>query len=122
MALYLGDQSVSLTSGSNASSSIETVTITLTGPALQWGVTVWYIAENDNLIEEVRNSDSVLLVKKNTIMFFAGQQTITLVNDNVTNYCVEYVEQEPQMFTLDSWSFSSVKADTNKTISISVIV
>ena len=55
-------------------------------------------------------------------MFFAGQQIITLVNDNVTNYCVEYVEQEPQMFTVDSWSFSSVKADTNKTISIIVIV
>ena len=64
MALYFGDQSASLTSVNNAISPIETVTITLTGPALQGGVTVLYIAENDNLIEEVRNSDSVLLVKK----------------------------------------------------------
>ena len=55
-------------------------------------------------------------------MFFAGQQIVTLVDDNLTNYCVTYVEQEPQMFNLNSWSFSSVKADTNKTISISIIV
>ena len=108
--------------GTNQGSQIETVAITLTGDALQGGVTVWYIAEDDNLIEETRNSDTVLLVKKNTIMFFAGPQIVTLVDDNLTNYCVTYVEQEPQMFIISSQSFSSVKADTNKTISISIIV
>lgn len=108
--------------GTNQGSQIETVAITLTGPALQGGVTVWYIAEDDNLIEEMRDSDTVLLVKKNTIMFFAGQQMITLVDDNLTNYIVEYVGETPQMFNFDQWSFSSVKADTNKTITITIMV
>lgn len=124
MALYFGDQSVSLTSGNNAISPIETVTITLTGPALQ-GVTVWYIAGNGDLIEETQNSDSVLQVKKNTIMFFAGQQILTSVDGNLTNYFAEYTGDGPQQLILSnwgSWAFSSVKADTNKTITISIIV
>lgn len=108
--------------GTNQGSQIETVTITLTGPALQRGVTVWYIAEDGNLIEEMRDSDTVLLVKKNTIMFFAGWQMITLVDDSLTNYIVEYVGETPQMFNFGQWAFSSVKADTNKTITISVMV
>ena len=111
--------------GTNQGSQIETVAITLTGNALQGGVTVWYIAENDNLIEEVRNSDSVLLVKKNTIMFFAGQQILTLVDGNLINYFAEYTGDGPQQLILSnggSWAFSSVKADTNKTITISIMV
>lgn len=108
--------------GTNQGSQIETVVITLTGPALQGAVKVWYIAENDNLIEEVINGDLELLVKKNTIMFFAGQQICTVVNNNLTNYYAEHLLGEPQMFSLDSWMFSSVEADTDKTITITIIM
>lgn len=111
--------------GTNQGSQIETVAITLTGPSLANGVFIWYIDKTGNLVEDYRDSDSVLLVKKNTIMFFAGEAITTLVNGNLTNYCVEFIGEEPQPLALpngNSYLFSSVMTDTNKTISISTMV
>lgn len=111
--------------GTNQASQIETVAITLTGPSLANGVFIWYIDENGNLVEDYRDSDSVLSVKKNTIMFFAGEAITTLVDGNLVNYCVEFIGEEPQLLTLpngSSYLFSSIMTDTNKTISISTMV
>lgn len=112
--------------GTNQGSQIETVAITLTGPALLSGVVVWYIDSTGNLVEDARDSDAVLMVKKNTIMFFAGENLTTLIDENLTNYCVEYIGETPQPLTVPnnttSWLFSSILADTNKTISLSVMV
>lgn len=111
--------------GTNQGSQIETVSITLTGPGLANGVFIWYIDETGNLVEDYRDSDSVLLVKKNTIMFFAGEAITTLVDGNLINYCVEFIGEESQPLTLpngSSYLFSSVMTDANKTISISTMV
>jgi hypothetical protein len=58
-------------------------------------------------------------------MFFAGEAIITLVDGNLINYCVEFMGEEPQPLALpngNSYLFSSVMTDTNKTISVSTIV
>lgn len=111
--------------GTNQGSQIETVSITLTGPGLANGVFIWYIDETSNLVEDYRDSDSVLSVKKNTIMFFAGEAITTLVDGNLINYCVDFIGKEPQPLTLPDGSsqlFSSVMTDANKTITISTMV
>lgn len=112
--------------GTNQISPIETVAITLTGPILANGVFIWYIDENGDLVEDYKDSDSVLSVKKNTIMFFAGEGITTLVDGNLTNYYVEFIGGNPSPLAdpnnTTSFLFSSVLADINKTISISTIV
>ena len=58
-------------------------------------------------------------------MFFAGEAITTLVDGNLINYCVEFIGEEPQPLTLpngNSYLFSSVMTDANKTITISIIV
>lgn len=110
--------------GTNQGSQGKSVTITLTGPGLANGVCIWYIGGDGDLIEDYRDNDSVLSVRENTIMFFAGQAITTLVNENLVNYCVEIMEgmSNPLISSDGISSYSSVLADTDKTITISIIV
>ena len=57
-------------------------------------------------------------------MFFAGQAITTSVNGNLVNYCVEIMEgiSDPLISSDGISSYSSVLADTDKTITISTIV
>ena len=110
--------------GTNQGSQGKSVTITLTGPGLANGVCIWYIGGDGDLIEDYRDNDSVLSVRENTIMFFAGQAITTSVNGNLVNYCVEIMEGMSHLLISSDGisSYSSVLADTDKTITISIIV
>ena len=110
--------------GTNQGSQSKSVTITLTGPGLANGVFIWYIGGDGDLIEDYRDNDSILSVREGTIMFFAGQAITTLVNGNLVNYCVETIEgkSDPLISSDGISSYSSVLADTDKTITISIIV
>ena len=110
--------------GTNQGSQSKSVTITLTGPGLANGVFIWYIGGDGDLIEDYRDNDSILSVREGKIMFFAGQAITTLVNGNLVNYCVETIEgmSDPLISSDGISSYSSVLADTDKTITISIIV
>ena len=109
--------------GTKEEAVIETAALTLTGNALSAGVTVWYINGSGNLQKEAYTADTVITVKKNTIVFFAGQQLTTVVDGASKNYLVSEMGGTPQPFVMtDGICYSSVMADGNLTVNAAVIL
>lgn len=109
--------------GTKEEAVIETAALTLTGNALDAGVTVWYINGSGNLQTETYTADTVLTVKKNTIVFFAGQQLTTVVDGAEENYLVSAMGGTPEPFaTMDGLSYSSVMVEGDLTVNARVKV
>lgn len=108
--------------GTKEDAVIETAALTLTGNALAQGVTVWYINSGGNLQTETYTADAVITVKKSTIVFFAGTQIQTRVNNSVENYLVSADGSSPEMFTTANKSYSSVLVEGDLTVEFAVIV
>lgn len=109
--------------GTKEEAVIETAALTLTGNALDAGVTVWYINGSGNLQTETYNADTVLTVKKFNIVFFAGQQFTTVVDGAEENYLVSEMGGTPQPFIMtDGISYSSVMVEGDLTVNAAVKV
>lgn len=109
--------------GTKEEAVIETAALTLTGNALAPGVTVWYINGSGNLQTETYTADAVLTVKKNTIVFFAGQQLTTVVDGAEENYFVSEMGGTPQPFVMtDGINYSSVMVEGDLTVNAAVKV
>lgn len=109
--------------GTKEEAAIETAALTLTGNALSAGVTVWYINGSGNLQKEAYTADTVITVKKNTIVFFAGQQLTTVVNGAEENYFVSEMGGTPQPFAMmDGICYSSVMVEGDLTVNAAVKV
>lgn len=107
--------------GTKEEAVIETAALTLTGNALDAGVTVWYINGSGNLQTETYNADTVLTVKKSTIVFFAGQQLTTVVDGAEENYLVSEMGGTPQPFVMtDGINYSSVMVEGDLTVNAAV--
>ena len=112
-----------LRTGTKEEAAIETAALTLTGNALSAGVTVWYINGSGNLQKEAYTADTVITVKKNTIVFFAGQQLTTVVNGAEENYFVSEMGETPQPFAMtDGINYSSVMVEGDLTVNAAVKV
>lgn len=109
-----------LRTGTKEEAAIETAALTLTGNALSAGVTVWYINGSGNLQKEAYTADTVITVKKNTIVFFAGQQLTTVVNGAEENYFVSEMGETPQPFYIESINYSSVMVEGDLTVNAAV--
>lgn len=105
-----------LRTGTKEEAAIETAALTLTGNALSAGVTVWYINGSGNLQKEAYTADTVITVKKNTIVFFAGQQLTTVVNGAEENYLVSEMGETPQPFYIEGVNYSSVMVEGDLTV------
>lgn len=111
--------------GTKEEAVIETAALTLTGNALAQnsGVTVWYINGSGNLQTETYNADTVLTVKKNTIVFFAGQKLTTVVDGAVENYLASAMDGTPQPFWIAQDIYaSSVMVNGDLTVNAEVEV
>lgn len=111
-----------LRTGTYEEAAIETAALTLTGNALSAGVTVWYINGSGNLQKEAYTADTVITVKKNTIVFFAGQQLTTVVNGAEENYFVSEMGETPQPFYIGGVNYSSVMVEGDLTVNAEVKV
>lgn len=109
--------------GTKEEAVIETAALSLTGNALDAGVTVWYINGSGNLQTETYNADTVLTVKKFNIVFFAGQQLTTVVDGAEENYLVSEMGGTPQPFIMtDGINYSSVMVEGDLTVNAAVKV
>ncbi len=109
--------------GTKEEAVIETAALTLTGDALTGSVTVWYINGSGNMQTETYTAETVLTVKKNTIVLFAGLQLVTVVNGSVTNYLVSEMGGTPISFTDgDGMFFSSVMVGEDLTVDARIYV
>lgn len=109
--------------GTKEEAVIETAALTLTGNALDAGVTVWYINGSGNLQTETYNADTVLTVKKFNIVFFAGQQLTTVVDGAEENYLVSEMGGTPQPFVMtDGINYSSVMVEGDLTVNVAINV
>lgn len=109
--------------GTKEEAVIETAALFLTGNALAQGVTVWYINGSGNLQTETYTANAEITVKKNTIVFFAGQQLTTVVNGAEENYLVSEMGGTPQPFVMtDGISYSSVMVEGDLTVNAAVKV
>ena len=108
--------------GTKEEAVIETAALTLTGNALDAGVTVWYINGSGNLQTETYDANAEITVKKNTIVFFAGQQLATIVNEAYENYLSSEMGGTQQPFsTTDGMCYSSVMVNGDLTVNVAVI-
>lgn len=127
MALYFGNQLVSLTSvNSGGEAGIQTVALSLTGNALGQGITVLYINGSGELQSNDYTEEATITVQKSTIVFFifsSNLQILTVVDGVPENYLREQAGGNYDSFILaPSVSCSSIMALNDLTVNVAINV
>lgn len=127
MALYFGNQLVSLTSvNSGGEANIQTATLSLTGNALDQGITVLYINGSGELQSNDYTEDATIIVQKSTIVFFifsSNLQILTVVDRVPENYLREQAGGNYDAFILaPSVSCSSIMVEGDSTVNVAINV